>query len=269
MTGLILRLAGLLQSSGERGVFHYRDTCAFPTRSQLIGMFAAAQGRPRKHALDPYPHLQSPSDTTAPSHRDLTITIRIDQPGTLYRDFHTVGGGYPREQSLLTGEGRRRKQAASTLVSHRDYLTGAVFTIAVQGPAALTDHIAETLQRPRFGLFLGRRACLPDEPLVLNAHSPDPITELLTRTPLTRTPAPPPTATYLPTTFVWEHPPPGAGPTTPPDRESNSEPVNLTSHARRHLPRRLWMTTQHLPTHLHAGPRPLDTLTAYIHGEPA
>ncbi|MEU9488022.1 type I-E CRISPR-associated protein Cas5/CasD [Streptomyces decoyicus] len=269
MTGLILRLAGLLQSSGERGVFHYRDTCAFPTRSSLIGMFAAAQGRPREHALDPYPHLQAPGDTTAPSHRDLTFTIRIDQPGTLYRDFHTVGGGYPNGQGLLTGNGTRRKPSTSTIVSHRDYLTGAVFTIAVEGPAPLITHIAETLQRPRFGLFLGRRVCLPDEPLVRNTGSPDPVTELLTRTPLTRNRRPRPTDTHLPTTFIWEHPPPGADPATPPDRESNSEPTNLTRTARRHLPRPLWMTTEHLPTHLHAGPRPIDALTTYVHGEPA
>jgi CRISPR system Cascade subunit CasD len=269
VTGLVLRLAGLLQSFGERGVFHYRDTCAFPTRSSLIGMFAAAQGRPREHAFDPYPHLKTAGDTTAPCHRDLTLTIRIDQPGTLYRDFHTVGGGHPRDQSLLTGDGTRRKPAASTLVSHRDYLTGAVFTLAVTGPAALISHIAETLERPRFGLFLGRRACLPDEPLVLTADRADPVNELLTRTPVPRTRPPGPADTHLPTTFVWEHPPPGADPPTPPDRESTSEPTNLTRHARRHLPRPLWMTTEHLPAHLHAGPRPIDALTTYMHGEPA
>ncbi|MFG2651232.1 type I-E CRISPR-associated protein Cas5/CasD [Streptomyces sp. NPDC048436] len=268
MTGLVLRLAGLLQSFGERGVFHYRDTCAFPTRSSLIGMFAAAQGRTREHALAPYPHLQAPGDTTVPSHRDLTFTIRIDQPGTLYRDFHTVGGGHPRDQSLLTGNGTRRKPAASTLVSHRDYLTGAVFTLAVQGPPLLISHIAETLERPRFALFLGRRACLPDEPLVLHPDSPDPIHELLTRAPLTRTQAPRPD-TRLPTTFVWEHPPPGTDPATPPDRETTSEPTNLTRHARRHLPRPLWITTEYLPAHLYAGPRPIDALTTYLHGEPA
>ncbi|KUO15947.1 type I-E CRISPR-associated protein Cas5/CasD [Streptomyces dysideae] len=269
MTGLVLRLAGLLQSYGERGVFHYRDTCAFPTRSSLIGMFAAAQGRPREHALDLYPHLRAPGDTTSPSHRDLTLTIRVDQPGTLYRDFHTVGGGRPKDQSLLTGDGTRRKLTASTLVSHRDYLTGAVFTVAVEGPDLLISHIAETLERPRFGLFLGRRVCLPDEPLVLNAGSPDPVDELLTRTPLTRNRPPGSTDTHVPTTFVWEHPPPGADPATPPDRESTSEPTNLTRHARRHLPRPLWMSTEHLPAHLCAGPRPIDALTTYMHGEPA
>lgn len=269
MTGLVLRLAGLMQAFGERGVFHYRDTGAFPTRSALIGMFAAAQGRSREHALDPYPDLQAPGESTAPSHRDLTFTIRIDQPGTLYRDFHTVGGGRPRDQGLLTGNGTRRKPSASTLVSHRDYLTGAVFTIAVEGPGLLLGHIAETLDRPHYGLFLGRRACLPDEPLLLNPNTPDPVNELLTRTPLTRSRPPGPTDTRLPTTFVWEHPPPGAHPAALPDRESTSEPTNLTRGARRHLPRLLWMTTEHLPAGLYTGPRPLDTLTTYRHGEPA
>ncbi|WP_246586277.1 CRISPR-associated protein Cas5 [Streptomyces yatensis] len=75
--GLVLRAAGLLQSYGEAGTFHHRDTTTFPTRSALIGMFAAAQGRTAEHALDPYPELPG-----TPSHRDLALTIRVDCPGT-------------------------------------------------------------------------------------------------------------------------------------------------------------------------------------------
>lgn len=144
-TGLILRLSGLLQSWGERGVFHHRDTAPFPTRSALIGMFAAAQGRTREEALAPYPKFP---DT--PDHRDLTFTLRIDRPGTLYRDYHTVGGGRPPEESLHTAKGGHRPPAGSTLISHRDYLAGAVFTAAVQGPDALITHIADTLNQPRY-----------------------------------------------------------------------------------------------------------------------
>ncbi|MFE1908473.1 type I-E CRISPR-associated protein Cas5/CasD [Streptomyces gardneri] len=166
MTALILRLAGLQQSWGERGVFHHRDTTAFPTRSALIGMFAAAGGRTREEALTPYQQLPG-----NPSHRDLTFTIRIDSPGTLHHDFHTVGGGYPPEQRLRTGDGGRRSEAKSTLVSHRTYLAGAVFTLAVEGPRPLLDHIADALEHPAFGIFLGRRACPPDTPLVLATHS--------------------------------------------------------------------------------------------------
>ncbi|SDN73397.1 type I-E CRISPR-associated protein Cas5/CasD [Streptomyces wuyuanensis] len=263
MSGLLLRLAGPVQAWGERGVFHRRDTSAFPTRSALIGMFAAAQGRTREHALDPYPHLPG-----RPDHRDLTITIRIDQPGTRYRDFHTVGGGYGPRNALRTGNGTYRPEKESTLVSHRDYLIDACFTVAVEGPAPLIAHIAETLEQPRFGLFLGRRSCLPDEPLVLRHHTPDPIHELKTAAPLTRN-APPRDDTPIPVTFVWEHPPPHATNPDQPDREATSEPIDLTTGARRHLPRPLWLTTEPLPAGLHTGPRPLDALAAYKLGAPA
>ena len=43
-TGMLLRLAGPLQSWGERSVFTVRDSAAFPTRSGVLGMFAAAEG---------------------------------------------------------------------------------------------------------------------------------------------------------------------------------------------------------------------------------
>ncbi|MCX4650285.1 MULTISPECIES: type I-E CRISPR-associated protein Cas5/CasD [unclassified Streptomyces] len=262
MSGLILRLSGVLQAWGERGTFHHRDTGPFPTRSALIGMIAAAQGRPRTQALAPYPHLPG-----NPNHHDLTFTLRIDDPGTRYRDFHTVGGGYPPGKRLPTASGRPRKQEESTLVSHRDYLIGACFTAAVQGPTALLDDIAEALTTPQFGLYLGRRSCLPDEPLLLSADSTDPVTELRTRVPLTRTTPPTPTDTTLPTTFVWEAPPPGAHATYP-DREATSEPADFTPHTRSHLPRPLWLTTEHLPAALHAGPRPIDALTTYLTGAP-
>ena len=57
MSGLLLRLAGPLQSWGERSAFGVRDTSAFPTRSGVIGMFAAAEGRNRTAALDDYTQL--------------------------------------------------------------------------------------------------------------------------------------------------------------------------------------------------------------------
>lgn len=255
MTGLILRLAGLQQAWGERGVFHHRDTTAFPTRSALIGMFAAAGGRSRQDALTPYQQLPG-----APSHHDLTFTIRIDTPGTLHHDFHTVGGGYPPEQRLRTGDGGTRSQAASTLISHRTYLAGAVFTLAVQGPRPLLDHIADALEHPAFGTYLGRRSCLPDTPLVLATHSQDPLGELRRTVPLTLPAPPADDATDVPVTFVHEHPTTHALP----DRETSSEPIDFTPTNRRHLPRPLWITTEDVPASLYAGPRPINALATYI-----
>lgn len=261
MNGLLLRLSGLLQSWGERGVFHQRDTSAFPTRSALIGMFAAAQGRTRDHALDPYPDLPG-----TPSHHDLQFTIRIDRPGRLYRDFHTVGGGYPHNQGLHRADGGHRPQNASTLVSQRDYLADAVFTLAVQGPDPLLAHIADTLTHPRFAPYLGRRACLPDEPLLLRDQVEDPVGELLHHVPLSLAHQPRTGTAHVPVTFIWEQPPTQDA---HPDRESAGEPVDFASGHRRHLPRPLWRTTETLPADLYAGPAPIHALAAYTLGEPA
>ncbi|MFJ2651577.1 type I-E CRISPR-associated protein Cas5/CasD [Streptomyces sp. NPDC087420] len=254
--GLVLRAAGPLQSYGEAGTFAHRDTAAFPTCSALIGMFAAAQGRTREHALDPYPELPG-----TPSHRDLVLTIRIDRPGTPYRDWHTTGGGRPHKQGLPTSDGTYRTRDKSTHISRRDYLVGAVFAIAVQGPAPLLAHIATTLAFPHFSPFLGRRICLPDEPLLIHTDIPDPHHALRDRVPLTLARPPHPGQEHIPVVF-WSEQPPYPG--TPPDRESPSEPVDFASTRRSHLPRPLWKTTEPLPATLYAGPRPVETLTDYI-----
>ncbi|MFJ4188956.1 type I-E CRISPR-associated protein Cas5/CasD [Kitasatospora sp. NPDC089509] len=261
MSGLLLRLAGLWQAWGQHAVFaHHRDTALHPTRSGLIGLITAAQGRSREHALTPYQHLPG-----RPSHHDLTFTIRVDNPGTPHEDYHTVGGGHPPEKRLPLADGKKRKSETSTLVSRRHYLAGAVFTIAVSGPAPLIDNIADALDNPAHAPFLGRRACIPDEPLLLGPPVRDPVTELLTRVPVSW-PAPPADAT-APVTCWWETPP-TRHPHTPPDSELAAEPLDWSTEHRTYLARPLWRTTEHLPAALYAGPRPIDTLTAYLHQDP-
>lgn len=258
--GLVLRLAGVLQSWGTAGTFHHRDTAPFPTRSALIGMFAAAQGRTRDTALAPY---DLPG---RPCHTDLVFTCRIDRPGTVFRDFHTAGGGYGHKKGLRTSSGAYRSQKKSTLVTHRDYLTDAVFTLAVQGPAPLLAHIADTLTAPVFSPYLGRRWCLPDAPLVIHCDHPDPVDALLSTVPLSL-PAPPPHgAATVPVGFVWERPPrPGTGPLAlAPDTEMPAEPVDLTTTDRQYLQRPLWRTTEPVKADLYAGPRPVLALADYL-----
>ncbi|WP_413755044.1 type I-E CRISPR-associated protein Cas5/CasD [Streptomyces sp. MMBL 11-3] len=254
--GVILRLAGLLQSWGETAAFPHRDTAAFPTRSALIGMFAAAQGRTREQALDPYADLPG-----TPSHHDLIFTLRIDRAGTRHRDFQTAGGGRPHGEGLRTAAGTYRSQNKSTLITYRDYLAEAVFTVAVQGPAPLLQHIATTLAEPCFAPCLGRRNCPPDEPLIIHTDIPNPVTALRTAVPLSLARAPAPHATHIPVTFIHEHPP---APGDAPYCESPSEPIDFSPRNRTHLLRPLWQRTEHLPTALYAGPRPIETLTHYI-----
>ncbi|RNL86733.1 type I-E CRISPR-associated protein Cas5/CasD [Halostreptopolyspora alba] len=170
MSGFLLRLAGPLQSWGEHSAYGMRDTLAFPTRSGLIGMFAAAQGLPRGADLSPY----------AP----LRITVRLDRPGTRMVDYHTAGGGVPASRTVPTAEGKRKGAEVATIVTERSYLAGAVFTVAVEAPLELVATITAALRRPHWQPYLGRRSHIPDPPLLLRQQVEDPRTELRTRVPL-------------------------------------------------------------------------------------
>ncbi|MFK0016224.1 type I-E CRISPR-associated protein Cas5/CasD [Streptomyces sp. NPDC091027] len=239
MTGLLLRLAAPMQSWGERSVFSaVRDTAPFPTRSGLTGIFAAAEGLPRGAALDRYNCLQ--------------FTVRVDRPGIRMTDYHTVGGGFPDRHTAATSGGKNKGAAVLT---SRHYLADAVFVVAVTGPEDRIDEIDRALRQPHWAPYLGRRACIPDEPFLLGAGVSDPVGELLSRIPLTgphtdeRT-GPPlqPSSRTVPVDFLWEQAP-GDG------REavhhtSNDHPVSFGVHTHAHRKRHIYRTVQQLPADL-------------------
>ncbi|MEZ0109320.1 CRISPR system Cascade subunit CasD [Catenulispora sp. EB89] len=157
MTGALLRLAGPLQSWGEHSTFAERDTLAFPTRSGITGLLSCALGRDRS---------QPPGELNL-----LQITIRVDRAGTDTVDFHTVGGGLPRNATVPTAESERHKPAyrskANALISRRHYLADAAFLVALDGPDHVIDEISSALAAPVWPLYLGRRSCPPAEPVLL------------------------------------------------------------------------------------------------------
>ena len=132
MSTLLLRLAGPLQSWGVISRFTRRTTQPAPSRSGVLGMIAAAQGRRR---TDPLTDLL-----------DLRFAVRVDQRGKLERDFQTAiplegGTGMP--------------------LTHRYYLSDAVFLAGIEGPGELVTGIEQALRSPVYPLYLGRRSCPP------------------------------------------------------------------------------------------------------------
>ncbi|MGW0811404.1 type I-E CRISPR-associated protein Cas5/CasD [Nonomuraea sp. NPDC002799] len=154
---LVLRLAGPLQSWGDRSVFNRRDTRPEPTKSGVLGLLAAASGRAREEPLDDLLGLQ--------------LGVRVDQPGSLLRDYHTVSDyrGRPLPQAGVSAKGLQKptSPAKYTHVTQRFYLQDAVFLAALHGPTALVETLAEAVRRPAFPLALGRRSCVPTQPLFL------------------------------------------------------------------------------------------------------
>lgn len=256
-TGLLLHLSGPLQSWGERSRFNQRDTAPAPTRSGLIGLIAAALGRPRHQPL---------SDLAA-----LRFTTRIDRPGTLLRDFHTVGGGMPRHLTVITAEGKRRSAETATLISDRYYLQDAAFTVAVTAPdPRLVADCAQALRAPTWPPYLGRRSCPPNAPLLIDTVH-DPIGHLI-RLPLAR-PAPPGDHETVPVEFradtpftadAWSN-----GANTQDDQvytEIQDDPVSFNPDNRQYRTRPVYRRHMNLPAQQCAGlgTAYLQSLTDYL-----
>lgn len=235
MSGLLLRLAGPLQSWGERSAFTpVRDSAAFPTRSGLIGMFCAAQGRGRGQ-----------EDLTR--YEELEFTVRVDRPGVRLIDYHTVGGGRPKHLTAATSGGDHKGDA---VITRRHYLADAVFIVAVAGPDDEIARITAALDQPYWAPYLGRRSCLPDEPFLLRASVNDPVRELMEGVPLSlpeaddhhRTPE----TTGISVDFLWEKYYRNQLPNGTVTLTANDVPVSFAQHSRSHGKRVLYRTTEQL-----------------------
>jgi len=155
---LIFRLFGPLAAWGDIAVGERRPSAAYPTKSAIVGLIAAAFGIRREEE---------------DRHRDLTqgygLGVRVDATGELLRDYHTVQ--VPPARKGVRHHTRRDELSVSdlyTILSQRDYRAEAHYTVALwsndTAPYPL-EEIAEALRRPRFVLYLGRKACPPALPL--------------------------------------------------------------------------------------------------------
>lgn len=147
---VVMVLEGPLQSWGTQGRFEYRDTDREPSKSGVLGLVGAALGMPRE-------------DTALLSQlARLEMGVRVDRPGTLVRDYHTVGGGTFRGKPHSI---HNEKEAA---VTRRFYLADACFVVALSGTdQELLERVASALQSPHWPLALGRRSCAPSRPVFL------------------------------------------------------------------------------------------------------
>lgn len=154
---LVLRLAGPLQSWGSSSQYNRRETDDRPTKSGIVGLLSAAQGRRRTEPIDDLVELR--------------LGIRIDQPGSLLRDYHTVSDlrGRPLLSAAVSKSGAQRPSSTrkTTHVTERFYLQDAVFVATVHGEAGLLSDLAAAITAPSFPLALGRRSCVPTQPMLL------------------------------------------------------------------------------------------------------
>ncbi|MGK5693303.1 type I-E CRISPR-associated protein Cas5/CasD [Streptomyces sp. URMC 128] len=170
---LVLRLAAPLQSWGGPSRYNRRETRPQPTKSGILGLLSAAEGRDREAPLTDLLGLQ--------------LGVRVDQPGTLLRDYHTYSDyrGLPLPSAKTNAKGQQTRTAPPkyTGVTQRFYLQDAVFVAALRGPKALMHGLEEAVRNPVFPLCLGRRSCPPTGPVSLGLRTDTALEEALGEVP--------------------------------------------------------------------------------------
>lgn len=167
---LLLRLAGPLQSWGTSSRYTERDTGSEPSKSGVVGILAAALGRPRTTPVDDLARLR--------------MGVRVDREGVPGYDFQSAGASATdpgiaiasdtperitqRIEQLRLGtlkdSGRGRPS-----ISRRHFLQDAVFLVGLEGPDLdQLYHLDQALRFPIFPIGLGRRSYVPSLPITLS-----------------------------------------------------------------------------------------------------
>lgn len=169
---LFLRLAGPMQSWGTSSRFQLRRTDLFPSKSGVLGMLLCAKGVRREDSPEQLKRLTP-----------LMMGVRIDRSGTLDWDYHTAGAKF----GIRSADGNIKKTATTgeyeTLLSRRQYLYDASFLVALQGDTGIIEDCASALDNPVWALFLGRKCCVPAEPVFADVGSFDSLTAALSSVP--------------------------------------------------------------------------------------
>lgn len=150
---LALYLDAPLQSWGYQSRFDRRTSLSFPTRSGVFGLLCAAAGidRSDEEGLE---RLES-----------IGMTVLCFGEASLMHDFHTVGGGYDKKTHPRNITQSAEGKTGNTVVTRREYIQDARFGVLLHGEQLLLLELAGSLQNPRWGIWLGRKSCIPASPL--------------------------------------------------------------------------------------------------------
>ena len=151
---LALRLEGPLQSWGFDSQYNRRNTGLMPTKSAIAGMCCAALGLPRGSDKE-QEFLVSFGMVRMTAIAIPRNGIKKELPVRRLQDYHTV-------------QNTRRASGAinnDCVLTHRQYLTDAAFGVLLEGDAVLMGEIAAALADPVWGIWLGRKTCVPSAPV--------------------------------------------------------------------------------------------------------
>jgi CRISPR system Cascade subunit CasD len=173
---LAIRLEGPLQSWGFDSQFNRRNTGLMPTKSAVAGMCCAALGFDRGCNSEAV-YLAQWKEV-----RMTAIAIpRVIEQKFKNGDSKVKELSVRRLQDYHTVQNTRRASGAinnDCVLTHRQYLTDASFGVILEGTGNLLKQTADALVDPKWGLWLGRKTCIPSAPVFVGLS--DSQTEALT-----------------------------------------------------------------------------------------
>lgn len=160
---LALQLIGPMQSWGFDSQYNRRNTSLMPTKSAIAGMCCAAKGYARggdaeNDFLKRFSELKMLS-IAIPRFREYKKNSSVRRQQLELRrlqDYHTV-------QNTRRANGNLNPDCVLT---YRQYLNDASFGVVLSGGKAFLEEIAVSLADPKWGIWLGRKACIPSAPLL-------------------------------------------------------------------------------------------------------
>jgi len=153
---LVIRLSGGMQAWGLDSQYTYRNSGLFPTKSGVLGLCCAAQGLDRGSVAESEWLAQAVlCSMTTIAISKLRSTGDKQTPISVRRieDFHTVA-------NTKTAKGDTKDA-----LTYRQYICDAEFIVLLNMSSELADDLKADLEDPRWGVWLGRKACIPSAPV--------------------------------------------------------------------------------------------------------
>ena len=160
---LVLRLVGPLMSFGAEAIDNFGVVRDFPAASMLTGMLANALGW-RREQREAHQDLQD----------RLVFGARLDREGVRFTEFQTAQLDGNAQHWTTRGAVEGRRGGADTYKSphlrYRDHDADAAVTLVLQlvpeAAVPTLDDLAQALAHPARPLFLGRKPCIPAQPVM-------------------------------------------------------------------------------------------------------
>ena len=179
---LVFRMASPLLSWSHDAKYRHRYTREDPTFSAIIGFIAAAAGVGRNNKFPQW------LDDVVTKRQ---VAVRVDAPGALLRDYHTINPVPIAKYRWLSDEAMaqllkkknlkgdemavpivRKADGAlhpTPVVTERYYRQNAAYTIFVNDP---TGEAERSLLSPVWAYYAGRKSCPLTFPMVLSSTDP-------------------------------------------------------------------------------------------------